>query len=196
MFPPLPVPRSPGGRGARGRILAAARELFLDPGINASGVTALCAAASVSRRTLYQQFPSKDEVIVAYLRDCETDPAHGPEAVLARATISPRARMLELFAGLAEGDRPLRGDPFLNAAVELADPAHPAHRLAADRQRRFAGRLADLAREAGARDAERVGRRLALLYAGAAALTVVGNDEEAVDEARRMAAGILNDAIG
>lgn len=193
--PSLPVRRGPGGRGARGRILAAARELFRDPGINATGVTALCTAASVSKRTLYQQFPSKDDVVVAYLRDCENDAVRGPGAELARGALAPRARLLELFAALAAGDRPPRGDPFVNAAVELADPAHPAHRLAADHQRRFAGRLADLAREAGARDAERIGRRLALLYVGAAAQAVVGDGEEAVADARVMAAAILREAI-
>ena len=90
----------------------------------------------------------------------------------------------------------MRGCPFVNAAVELADPRHPAHRLAAEHKQRFAERLADLAREAGARDAERVGRRLALLYDGAAAQAVVSDSAESAAEAHAMAAALLDEAIG
>ena len=171
--------------------MRAAGQLFRDPGIRATGVAELCAAAHVSKRTLYQHFPSKDDVIVAYLREREEE----AEARLSDESLAHRARMLELFDALAEGPRPLRGDPFVNAAVELADPSHPAHRLAASRQRRFAQRLADLAREAGARDAEQVGRRLTLLYTGAAAQMVVSDSPEPAEWARAMAASLLREAL-
>ena len=44
------------GRGARERILSASRQLFRDQGINSTGMDQLCAAAEVSKRTLYQHF--------------------------------------------------------------------------------------------------------------------------------------------
>ena len=148
----------------------------------------------MSKRTLYQHFAGKDEVVAAYLTAMADDPA-GPEAVLAREDLAPRARLLELFTALASGGHPLRGCPFVNAAVELADPAVPGHRLAAEHKRRFAERLADLARAAGARDADRVGRRLALLYDGAAAQLVVQDRPEPASEAQALAASILRVAI-
>jgi AcrR family transcriptional regulator len=175
--------------------MRATRVLFRSRGINATGVAELSAAAQVSKRTLYQHFDGKDELVTAYLRAYETDTESGPERALARSDLTPRARLLELFATLADEDRPMRGCPFINAAVELTDPEHPAHRLAAEHKQRFAGRLADLAREAGARDAERVGRRLALLYDGAAAQAVVHDSAESVAEAHAMAASILDQAI-
>lgn len=188
-------PTSPGGRGARRRILSAARVLFYRHGINATGVAELCAAAHVSKRTLYQHFAGKDELVAAYLRDVADDPGYPPEAVLARDDLAPRARLLELFDALAAGGRPLRGCPFVNAAVELPDPAHPAHRFAAAYKRRFAQRLAGLAREAGARNADRVGQRLALLYDAAAAQVVLFDSAEPAAEAQALAAAILGDAI-
>lgn len=115
--------------------------------------------------------------------------------MLARADLAPRARLLELFAALTEGPRPLRGDPFVNAAVELPDPDGQAHRLAAEYKRRFTERLIDLARAAGTRDAERVGRRLALLYDGAAAAVVVLDSPEPAAEAQSVASAILRDAL-
>lgn len=184
-----------GGRGARARILAAARELFYRQGITATGIAELCEVAHVSRRTLYQHFPGKDELIVAYLEAFVGDPTHPPEAVLIRADLAPRARLLELFSALADGPQPLRGDPFVNAAIEVADPEAPAHRLAGEQGRRMTERLADLARAAGAQDPETIGRRLALLYAGAAAQVVqLGSSQPAAD-AQAMAAALLQRAI-
>jgi AcrR family transcriptional regulator len=192
----LPRREHPSGRGGRARILAASRVLFRRRGINAVGVAELCAAAQVSKRTLYQHFAGKDELIIAYLRSFEEDPDTGPERALGRSDLTPRARLLELFATLADDEHPMRGCPFVNAAVELPDVGHPAHRLAAAHKRLFSERLADLAREAGARDARRVGRRLALLYDGAAAQLVVSDNPDAAAEAHAMAAAILNEAIG
>jgi AcrR family transcriptional regulator len=195
----VPAPRTfrdtTGGRGARDRILAAAHELYYRHGINVTGVTELCEGAHVSKRTLYQQFASKDEVIAAYLAAVAADPGYPPHVVLRRQDLAPRARLLELYPTLASGPRPLRGCPFVNAAVEVADPAHPARRVAAAYKREFADRLGALAREAGARDAERVGRRLALLYDGAAAQVLLYDDPEPATEAQGLAAALLRDAI-
>ena len=191
----LPTRQGPGGRGARARILQAARVLFGAHGITTTGVAELAAAAQVSKRTLYQHFPGKDDVVVAYLRAFAQDPALGPEGVLARAELSPRARLLELFAALGEQRPPMRGCPFVNAAVELPDPTHPAHRFAVEHKRRFTERLTEIARDAGARPAEQVGRRLALLYDGAAAQLAVYGSAEPAAEAYAMAASILREAI-
>jgi AcrR family transcriptional regulator len=184
-----------GGRGARDRILATARELYFRRGINVTGVAELCAAAHVSKRTLYQHFASKDDVVAAYLTAVAADPSYGPNVVLRRADLAPRARLLELYSTLTAGPRPLRGCPFVNAGVELSDPDHPGHQVAAAYKREFADRLAALAREAGARGSERVGRRLALLYDGAAAQVTLHDDPEPAAEAQALAAAVLQTAV-
>src|ERR1035437_1742730 len=56
------------GRGARERILSASHQLFRDQGINSTGMDQLCAVAEVSKRTLYQHFTGKDELIAEHLR--------------------------------------------------------------------------------------------------------------------------------
>lgn len=184
-----------GGRGARDRILAAAHELYFRHGINVTGVAELCSAARVSKRTLYQHFGSKDEVVAAYLAAVAADPGYPPNVVLTRADLAPRARLLELYATLAGGPRPLRGCPFVNAAVELSDPDHPGRRVAAAYKREFTDRLGALAREAGARGSERVARRLALLYDGAAAQVTLYDDPEPAAEAQALAAAVLQTAM-
>lgn len=190
-----PPPARSLGRGARERILRTARELFSDPGINATGIAEIIERARVSRRTLYQHFASKDELIVAYLRELAADPRAMPQQLLMREDLTPRARLLEMFSALGDGPKPLRGDPFLAAAVELADPAHPARRLIARRQEELVELLGSVCREAGARQSEQLGRRLLVLYAGAAASVLTANDPAPAAEAAAIARLLLEAAI-
>jgi AcrR family transcriptional regulator len=191
-LPPI-RPHGSLGRGARERILAAAGTLFAARGINATSMNDLYVEARVSKRTLYQHFAGKDELVLAVLAAAQERSAAA--AVLARVELAPRARLLELFTALAEQPRPLRADPFVSAAVEFPDPSHPAHRAAAEHGRRFQQRLTDLARAAAARDPEQVGRRLAVLYNGAAIRSFVDDDPACTADAYAIAAGILRDAI-
>src|ERR1700677_679780 len=193
-MPPI-RPRGSLGRGARERILAAAGLLFARRGINATSMNDLYLEARVSKRTLYHYFAGKDELVAAYLDAVQHDAGLEPQAVLARDDLAPRARLLELFTTLAEQPRPLRGDPFVGAAVEFPDPSHPAHQAAAEHGRWLQQRLTDLARAAGARDPEQVGRRLALLYDGAAIRAFVDDDPAPTADAYAIAAAILRDAI-
>jgi len=190
-----PAPARSLGRGARTRILNTARGLFSDPGINATGIAEIVAQARVSRRTLYQHFASKDELVVAYLRELAADPDAMPQRLLGREELTARARLLEMFGALGEGPRPLRGDPFIAAAVEIADPRHPARRLIARRQEELGELLGDVCREAGARQPERLGRRLLVLYAGAAASVLAADDAAPAAEAAAIARGLLEEAI-
>ncbi|GAA5200121.1 TetR/AcrR family transcriptional regulator [Arthrobacter gyeryongensis] len=156
------------GRGARERILSTSQQLFRDQGINCTGVDQLCAVAQVSKRTLYQHFAGKDELIAEYLR--RFDPDILPE-VFDRTDLTPRERLLAVF----DIHSPLC--PFIAAAVEIPDPGHPARVLASDYKRAFAGRLTETAREAGATNPERLGEQLALLLDGASARSRVLNTD-------------------
>lgn len=156
------------GRGAKERILSAARQLFRDQGINCTGMDQLCSVAEVSKRTLYQHFASKDELIAEHLR--RFDPDVLPE-VFDRADLTPREQLLAAF----DIHAPLC--PFIAAAVEIQDPGHPARVLARDYKRAFAARFTDTAREAGATNPEQLGEQLALLLDGASARGRVLNTE-------------------
>jgi AcrR family transcriptional regulator len=61
-------PAGRGGRGARERILTAATTLFHREGIHATGVERLTEYAHVSKRTFYQHFSSKNDLVEEYLR--------------------------------------------------------------------------------------------------------------------------------
>jgi AcrR family transcriptional regulator len=173
------------GRGARERILGASSRLFREQGINTTGMDQLCAAAEVSKRTLYQHFSGKDELIAEHLR--RFDPNILPE-VFDRADLTPRERLLAAFATHA----PLC--PFIAAAVEIQDPDHPARVYAREYKQAFAARLTEAARQAGAPDPERLGEQLALLLDGASARSRVLN-ADAFPTATAIAAALIDTAI-
>ena len=173
------------GRGARERILAAAQQLFRDQGINGTGIDQLCAAAGVSKRTLYQHFAGKDELIAEHLR--RFDPDILPE-VFDRTDLAPRERLLAVF----DTQSPLC--PFLGAAVEIQDPGHPARVHARDYKLGFAARFTDVAREAGAAEPEQLGEQLALLLDGASVRSRV-LDADAFTTASAIAAVLVDNAI-
>ena len=175
------------GRGARERILSTSRQLFRDQGINRTGMDQLSAAAQVSKRTTYQHFPSKDELVAEYLRRFDPDVMPG---VFDRTDLTPRQRLLSAFE--VPESTPLC--PYIAAAVELHDPQHPASRYAREYKTAIAARLTETAREAGATNPEQLGEQLALLIDGASARTRV-LDEESWTTATTIAAILIDNAI-
>jgi AcrR family transcriptional regulator len=184
-----------GGRGARQRILNTATDLFYREGINATGVERLASEASVSKRTLYQHFPSKTAVVEEYLRRIQQgveEPIRpGPDA----ANRTPRERILSLFATPSPGG-PMRGCPFHNAAVEAAEEMPEIHDIVHEHKRNYIKGLVKLARQAGAANPTLLGNQLALLYEGAAALSTSLDDPSCWTHARKAATTLIDQAVG
>jgi AcrR family transcriptional regulator len=183
-----------GGRGARRRILDTAAELFYHEGINATGVERLASEASVSKRTLYQHFPSKNAVVEEYLRAIQQgvgDPIQpGPDA----DQQEPRARILALFRSPPAGG-PMRGCPFHNAAVEAAEVMPDVQDIVHTHKRNYINGLTKLAKQAGAANPKLLGNQLAVLYEGAAALSTSLNDRTPWAHARKAAQTLIDQAI-
>jgi AcrR family transcriptional regulator len=180
------------GRGARERLLAAAGQLFREQGIKNTGMDQLCTAAQVSKRAAYQHFGSKDELIAEYLRRLDPDTMAD---IFDRTDLTPRERLLAVFekpSAVMEDVTPLC--PFIGAAVEIADPQHPARVRVREYKTSVAARLTQTAREAGATDPELLGEQLALLFDGASARSrALGVDT--ISTAAGIAAALIEQAI-
>jgi AcrR family transcriptional regulator len=112
---------------ARKRILKTATELFYYKGIRAVGVDQIIYQAHVTRVTFYRHFASKDQLIVAYLEQKDAD----IRAIFNQAyqsLSSPEAILQAIITGVSEEACKFgsRGCPFINAAAEFSEPAHPA----------------------------------------------------------------------
>ncbi|MEV7320027.1 TetR/AcrR family transcriptional regulator [Streptomyces sp. NPDC093970] len=155
----------------RDRLLEAAAELFYRDGVSV-GVEALCRSAGVSKRSMYQLFDSKDEMLAASLErrrpwyEAQLTPAEG-DGVPA----TPRERVLYVFERLEKGSAApgYQGCPYLAVLVELKDPEHPASLVARSVKDRLEGFFREQAEEGGAADPAVLARQLMLVFDGASA---------------------------
>ena len=178
----------------RERLLEAAADLAYRDGVGI-GVEALCKAAGVSKRSMYQLFDSKDELLAASL---ERRATRAGERMMppADTELPPRESILYVFERL-EGFALLeqyRGCPYLAMQIELKDTEHPASRVAS----RVKGGLEEFfrlqAERGGAADPGFLARQLILIFDGASARAGIR-----ADELRGLAmatAGALLDAAG
>jgi len=174
--------------------MAAARALFYRNGIHETGISELAREAEVSKRTIYQLFESKDDIVVAYLHHIGAHGRLGTRS-LDRYDLSPRERLVALFD---PPDRPVyfRGCPMHNAAVELAGSGHPGRAVIAAHKRATLAKLAETAAEAGARDPAVLAEHLLTLHEGATALATSLADLRSFDFARSAATALIAAALG
>ncbi|MFM9538225.1 TetR/AcrR family transcriptional regulator [Streptomyces turgidiscabies] len=161
----------------RERLLEAAAALTYSEGVSI-GVEALCKAAGVSKRSLYQLFESKDELLATSLRER----ASAFKATLlpaADAGRSPRERILHVFERMESqaGAPEFHGCRYLAVQIELKDQSHPAsqvaHRIKSDLTAFFRSE----AEQGGANDPDLLARQLSLVFDGASARAGIGADE-------------------
>lgn len=138
----------PADSPARRRLLDTATRLFYAEGIRAVGIDRIIAEAQIAKATFYNHFPSKDDLVLAYI---EEQDQIGRSAVAALPPGSPREVIMAVMgriadAGLANG---YRGCPFLNAAAEYPDAAHPVRQAIDARRAWYRGLLRKLLAAAG-----------------------------------------------
>ncbi|MEU0803774.1 TetR/AcrR family transcriptional regulator [Streptomyces sp. NPDC005970] len=154
---------------SRDRLLEAAATLAYAEGVGI-GVEALCKAAGVSKRSMYQLFESKDELLAASLERRAAAFAGRllPDGDDAR---SPRERILHVFERLeSQSAAPeFLGCPYLAVQIELKNPEHPASRVARRIKQGMTEFFRKEAERGGAGDPDLLARQLVLLFDGASA---------------------------
>ncbi|MFC1430259.1 TetR/AcrR family transcriptional regulator [Streptacidiphilus sp. N1-3] len=191
--PAAPESRVPGA-ASRDRLLDAAAGLFYRDGVGI-GVEALCKAAGVSKRSMYQLFGSKDEVLAASLE--RSGPAY--QELLLPAPDDPRpprALMLHVFERLdaLSATSEYQGCPFVSTATEIKDPGHPASLVARRYKQALTAFFHAQAARAGVSDPETLARQLTIVFDGAGARTVV--QDQPLDGLATATALVLLNAAG
>lgn len=155
---------------ARSRLLSTATGLFYAEGIRAVGVDRVIAEAQVTRATLYRHFPSKDDLIVAYLT--QADEAIRAHVNTARAQDASPADIIRAVSRSIADDIQsdgFRGCAFLNAAAEYPDPAFAVHQAVLKHRQWFLWTMVELFTGLGKLDAEPAARHFVMLRDGAMA---------------------------
>jgi AcrR family transcriptional regulator len=170
------------------RILETADRLFYLQGIRAVGVDTIAAEIGISKRTLYNHFPSKDALIAAYLerRFVQPRPSDKPPAEQILATFDSLERR---FAS-----KDFRGCPFVNAVAELGTEDQSVRRIAIAFKESRRLWFRDLLVQLGVADAEGLATQLALLVDGSIAQDLVRNDPAMARAAREAARVLLKHA--
>jgi AcrR family transcriptional regulator len=190
----LRMNRGAGRVSARDRLLTAASQLFPEAGVQATGVDAIIGASGAAKATFYRHFPSKDDLIVAWLRDPRTRWFDHVRAEAERPATDPREEILLFFEAVArwlESDGS-RGCPYLNTAVEITDPAHPARTVVREYLDEISAYLRMRLVDAGYPDADRRAMELHTLLTGAISLAVAHQTSAFAIAARRAAERLLD----
>jgi AcrR family transcriptional regulator len=170
------------------RILETADRLFYLQGIRAIGVDTIAAEIGISKRTLYNHFPSKDALISAYLerRFVQPRPSDKPPAEQILATFDSLERR---FAS-----KDFRGCPFVNAVAELGTEDQSVRKIAVAFKESRRLWFRDLLIQLGVTDAEALATQLTLLVDGSIAQDLVRNDPAMARAAKNAARVLLQNA--
>jgi AcrR family transcriptional regulator len=170
------------------RILETADRLFYLRGIRAVGVDTIAAEIGISKRTLYNHFPSKDELIAAYLarRFVQVPASDKP----------PAEQILRTFDALERrfGSRDFRGCPFVNAVAELGAEDRAVKKIAVAFKESRRVWFRDLLMQLKVANADDLATQLTLLVDGSIAQDLVRNDPSMARAAKAAARVLLENA--
>src|SRR5271155_2951589 len=179
-----------GGLAIRERILAGVDRLFYAQGIKSVGVDAIAAGLGISKKTLYRYFPSKDDLVIGYLR--------GRGRPLPEASTKPPVEQIladmEWIARSLTGASDFRGCALINALAELGSEDSEARRLAVayKESRRLWHR--DLLAQLDVDDPDTLATQLSLLINGAYAEVLIHQDPAMIRPAIAAARTLLKAA--
>jgi AcrR family transcriptional regulator len=170
------------------RILETADRLFYHRGIRAAGVDTIAAEVGISKRTLYNYFPSKEELIEAYLERRFT---HAPAS-----DKPPAEQILRTFDRLEQvfGSKDFRGCPFVNAVAELGAENQSVKKIAIAFKESRRTWFRDLLLRLDVPDPEGLATQLTLLVDGSIAQDLVRDDPSMARAAKEAARVLIRNA--
>lgn len=179
--------------GAR-RVLEAAARLFYERGIHSVGVDLIAAEAGVAKKTLYDRFGSKEQIVVEYLADRdERWRAFLAEYLDAARPATSAARVRAVFdasrAWAAKNSS--KGCSMVNAHAEISDPSHPAYSIITGQKQWMLALFTDLAGDITPDGADRLARTLMLLHEGALVAHGLNVFADPIGHAREQAEALL-----
>ena len=179
---------------ARDRILDTSYELFSRRGVRAVGVDEVIERAGVAKATLYRHFPSKDDLVLAFLEQREERWTIGwVETEARRRGSGPEEQLLAIFDAFDEWFRreDFEACSFINVLLELG-PQHAAGSASVQHLENIRSIVRGLAEEAGLREPDSFARSWHILMKGSIIAAAEG-DVEAAQRAQTMARRLIDD---
>ncbi len=180
----------------REAILEAAERLFYERGFQAVPMDEVRDAAGVSLKGIYACFPSKTDLVHAYLERQDQRWRDAVEAYVTRRSTDPREQLLLVFDAVearVRGQHPFRGCAFHNAFGELGGTSPDAVAVVRSHKHHLRDFLTRTARRAGLRRPGELAAQLLLLAEGALITSAIDGDAR-VPRRAKAAAAVLIDA--
>jgi AcrR family transcriptional regulator len=182
----------------REHLVKTALQLFCEHGFRATGIDTVLAESGVAKKTLYNHFKSKDELIVAALAQRDAQFLEGMhEAIgkflLGRSADKHMAKVLAYFDALEEwicSDR-FYGCTFINASAEYPSLEDPVHVACAEHKQVVINLVQELLVDFPVADSTELAQQLAMLGEGAIVLAHTAGDTQAVASARDAAQRLM-----
>jgi AcrR family transcriptional regulator len=161
------MPRKPAP-DSRERILDTASRLFYERGVHAVGVQEVIDACGCGKNLLYREFPSKDDLHLAYLERQRQQWEVKFAATIGVHTGDPARQLLAVVqCAVNEANDPeFHGCPFAKSNAEYPDESHPVHQAAQAQRTALLTRIGAIATETGAKNPEALAARIVLILDG------------------------------
>jgi AcrR family transcriptional regulator len=179
----------------RQRILDAAYVIFRRKGYTRVSMDEIAGAATLTKRTLYYHFKSKDALLAAVLEGQHRLALAAFRTFGDRLSGSPGAMIDALFKELGIWSATPRwaGSGFTRLVIELADlPGHPARLIARRHKAMLEAHLADLLAKADVDSPRERAREVWLLCEGAMSMILIHGDRGYLRAAAQAAKRLLD----
>lgn len=165
----------------RGRILDTASALFYQRGVRAVGVDLVVQEAAVAKTSLYRYFPTKDDLIVAFLEREDVEFWALWDSVAKQHADDPAGELAAHMRWIGErlARSNYRGCPQINVAAEFAEQDHPARQVSLRHMQALRSRLQDVSKRLKVRQPDQLAAQLAVLVNGAFVSSALLTPEEA-----------------
>ena len=181
----------------REKILGVATTLFETRGIHASGVDTIIAESGIAKATLYKYFPSKNELIIEYLKEKSNRFYTWINEKLSNTKLESRDVLFQLCDLYEQWITTphFNGLPFHIGSVEFPDPAHPVHHYSIELSNELQQYLSKLAEIAGVKDAQTLGQQLTIIFEGGALIERLSPGTGAAKRARNAAITLIKVSV-
>jgi AcrR family transcriptional regulator len=178
----------------REQIVSVALKLFYQNGFHATGIDRIIKEAGVSKKTLYNHFKSKDELVLAALRKRDELFRNNFMRKTESLGDTPKERLLSVFDAIGEWfqEKDFAGCMFINASAEYSEADSPSHIICAEHKRLVREYIRGLAIQAEVDNPEELSQQLNLLIEGAIVEAHVSGNKDAADQAKKIAFILLN----
>ena len=181
----------------REQLVQTALQLFSKHGFHAVGIDSIIKEAGIAKKTLYNHFKSKDELILAVLRHHDQLFRNHFMNAVESSSDSPKGKLLAIF-DVAEAwfsDDSFYGCLFVGASSEFPETDTPIRNVCKGFKRLVQEYIEQLGKQAGCKNPKQLAAHLLLLLEGAISIAQINGTSLSAKQAKEAAKILVSSSI-